>query len=101
MPRTNLSKSRSDNTSPVSLITDTTSPDLTEILIDRLSDDLLNDIDLKALSNKVFTNIISKLKNRVIHFIFDDFKTLPLSEIEAQTVNIDAQISDIDSQKVA
>lgn len=95
MPRTNLSKTRTDNTSSVSLVPDTTSPDLTEILIDRLSDDLLTELDLKNISGKVFNSLVKKVKNRFFTWLqSEETSFIPMNEI-------DAQIVDIDTQKVA
>ncbi len=90
MPKTNLSKPRDPSASPVSLVADPVTPDLTAILADRLTDDLLNDIDLKDLSNKVFNSLLSKVKNRFFDFLTaSSDSTIALNEIEAQTVNID------------
>lgn len=79
---------------PVSLVPDKL-PDLTEILIDRLSDDLLNEIDLKAISGKVFNSMVNKAKNRFFAWLqSEETSFVPMNEI-------DAQIVDIDTQKVA
>lgn len=92
MPKTNLSKPRPDNTSPVSLVPDTTSPDLTEVLIDRLSDDLLAELDLKNISGKVFNSLVKKAKNRFFAWLqSEETSFVPLNEIDAQTIDIDTQ----------
>ena len=82
MPRTNLSKPQTPSVTP-----DPQTPDLTAIFIDRLSDDLVSELDIKELSGRVFLAVLDKLKRSVIHFLSspsDGF--VALNEIEAQNV---------------
>ncbi|MFN4888468.1 MAG: hypothetical protein ACK6BN_03575 [Pseudanabaena sp.] len=94
MPKTNLSKPKPPSTSPVSLVPDPVTPDLTDILVDRLSDDLLNEIDFKEVSGRVFKSILHKAKNRFFDFLTaSNDSTVALNEIEAQTVDIDSKVA--------
>ena len=94
MSKTNLSKPRDPSASPVSLIPDPVTPDLTAILIDRLSEDLLNEIDFKEMSGRVFKTLLHKAKNRFFDFLTaSSGSDIALNEIEAQTVNIDSKVA--------
>ena len=94
MPKTNLSKPQTPSTSPVSLVADTVTPDLTAILIDRLSDDLVKDLDLKDISGRVFLSVLAKVKKSVFHFLTTSSDSdIALNEIEAQTVTIDSKVA--------
>ena len=94
MPKTNLSRPRDPSASPVSLVVDPVTPDLTEILIDRVSDELLEEIDLKTMSSKVFQKLLTKVKNKFFEFLTASSDSyVPLNEIEAQTVNIDSKVA--------
>lgn len=94
MPKTNLSRPRDPSASPVSLVVDPVTPDLTEILIDRVSDELLEEIDLKTMSTKVFQKLLTKVKNKFFEFLTASSDSyVPLNEIEAQTVNIDSKVA--------
>jgi hypothetical protein len=94
MPKTNLTKPKTPSASPVSLVADPVTPDLTAILVDRLSDDLLNEIDFKEVSGRVFKSLLHKAKNRFFDFLTasSDSK-IALNEIEAQTVDIDSKVA--------
>ena len=90
-----MSKVRTGQTPPVSLVPDTNTPDLTEVLIDRLSDDLLAEINVKNLSGKVFNAMVKKAKTRFFDWLLsEETSFVPMNEI-------DAQVIDIDTQKVA
>ena len=92
MPKTNLSKMNTPSASPVSLVADPVTPDLTAILVDRLSEDLLNEIDFKEVSGRVFKSLLHKAKNRFFDFLTaSSDSTVALNEIEAQTIDIDTQ----------
>jgi hypothetical protein len=94
MAKTNLTNPKTPSTSPVSLLPDPVTPDLTAILVDRLSDDLLNEIDFKEVSRKVFKSLLVKAKNRFFDFLTaSNDSTVPLNEIEAQTVDIDSKVA--------
>jgi hypothetical protein len=94
MPKTNLSKPITPSASPVSLVADPVTPDLTAILVERLSDDLLNEIDFKEVSGRVFKSLLHKAKNRFFDFLTaSSDSTVALNEIEAQTVNIDSKVA--------
>ena len=94
MPKTNLSKINTPTPSPVSLVPDPVTPDLTAILIDRLSDDLVKDLDLKDISGKVFIAVLNKVKKSVFNFLSTPSNSdVALNEIEAQTVNIDSKVA--------
>jgi len=94
MPKTNLSKMNTPSASPVSLVADPVTPDLTAILVDRLSDDLLNEIDFKEVSGRVFKSLLHKAKNRFFDFLSTPSDSnVALNEIEAQTVNIDSKVA--------
>ncbi|MFN4980011.1 MAG: hypothetical protein ACK47D_10045 [Pseudanabaena sp.] len=78
----------------MSLVPDPVTPDLTDILVDRLSDDLLNEIDFKEVSGRVFKSILHKAKNRFFDFLTaSNDSTVALNEIEAQTVDIDSKVA--------
>jgi len=94
MPKTNLSNIKIPSASPVSLVADPVTPDLTAILVDRLSDDLLNEIDFKEVSGRVFKSLLHKAKNRFFDFLTaSSDSTVPLNEIEAQIVDIDSKVA--------
>ena len=94
MPKTNLSKPRDPSASPVSLVADPVTPDLTAILIDRLSDDLVKDLDLKDISGRVFLAVLGKVKKSVFHFLTaSSDSNVALNEIEAQIVDIDSKVA--------
>lgn len=94
MPKTNLSKPITPSASPVFLVADPATPDLTAILVDRLTDDLLKEVDLKDLSSKVFNSLLSKVKTRFFDFLTaSSDSAIALNEIEAQTVDIDSKVA--------
>ena len=94
MPKTNLSKPQTPSASPVSLVADPVTPDLTAILVDRLSDDLLKEIDFKEMSGRVFKSLLVKAKNRFFDFLTaSGGSDIALNEIEAQTVDIDSKVA--------
>jgi len=94
MPKTNLSNIKPPTTPPVSLVADPVTPDLTAILIDRLSDDLVKDLDLKDISGRVFLAVLNKVKKSVFIFLSTPSDSnVALNEIEAQTVNIDSKVA--------
>jgi len=86
MPKTNLGKRM---TAKPSLTVETPSastfPDLTDLIVNRLTDDLLSEIDLNTLPRKVLNSLMSKVKNRFITFLTSESNTFtPLTEIDAQ-----------------
>lgn len=94
MPKTNLSKPLAPSASQMSLVPDPVTPDLTAILVDRLSDDLLNEIDFKEVSGRVFKALLHKAKNRFFDFLTaSSDSTVALNEIEAQAINIDSKVA--------
>lgn len=93
MAKTNLSKPVTPSASPVSLVPDPVTPDLTAILVDRLSDDLLKDLDLKDISGKVFIAVLNKVKKSVFIFLSTPSNSnVALNEIEAQTVTVSTEV---------
>jgi len=86
MGRTNLSKPHNPSASPVSLV----NPDIEKLVIARLTDDLLSEIDIKTLPTKVFNNLVSRVKSRFFEFLASgNVSPLALNEIEAQSVDIE------------
>jgi len=89
MPKTNLGKRMTIAKPSLTIETPSafTSPDLTDLIVNRLTDDLLSEIDLNTLPRKVLNSLMSKVKNRFIAFLTSESNTFtPLSEIDAQNM---------------
>jgi len=97
MPKTNLGKRMTVAKPSLTIETPSafTSPDLTDMIVNRLTDDLLAEIDLNTLPRKVLNSLMSKVKTRFLSFLTSEYTSnIPLNEIEAQNMIAGGQVND-------
>ena len=97
MPKTNLGKKMTPANPALTIETPSasTSPDLTDLIVNRLTDDLLSEIDLNTLPRKVLNSLMSKVKNSFLSFLTSESNTFtPLNEIDAQNMITGGQVND-------